>query len=265
MLNHFGRFEPWEDGFDFTPPALHEGESAGPPDFVGVGVQKAGTSWWFSLILEHPEVTHRVDIHKERHFLSRFLDAPFGDEEIRRYHGWFPRQAGKRTGEWTPDYLAQPWVPPLLAAAAPDAKVLVLVRDPIERFRSGLTFRLRAGGAPDTAATVAEAVRQGFYADALERMFRSIDRDRVLVLQYERCCRDPAGQLAETYRFLELAAFEPPDLRREVNVSEGEKVDLAEDALRHLAELYRADVEALPSLAPGIDIDLWPNFARSVR
>ena len=97
------------------------GSSAGPPDFVGIGAQKAGTTWWYSLIAAHPGVTSRPDIHKERHFLSRFGAERFTPTDIDRYHGWFPRRAGTIAGEWTPDYLSCPWVAPLLSLAAPRA------------------------------------------------------------------------------------------------------------------------------------------------
>ncbi len=241
LLHARGDFAPWEYGFDPTPPAPAPGEVVGPPDFVGVGVQKAGTSWWYELILEHPGVYERPDIHKERHYLSRFCVEPFGPAEIAGYRGWFPRVEGTITGEWTPDYFAYPWVAPLLAAAAPDARILVLVRDPVERFRSGLTFRLR-NGAPRTSTTVADAVRQGYYARHLRRLLAVFPLTQVLVLQYEQCRADPAAQLARTYAFLGLEAFEPDRLRRGVNVSERAKVALDPEAADRLAALYRADV-----------------------
>jgi Sulfotransferase family len=260
LLHRSGYFAPWEEGFDFTPPALRPGEVSGPPDFVGVGAQKAGTSWWYALVVDHPVVADREDLPKERHYLSRFCTAPFGAAEIARYHGWFPRTPGMLTGEWTPDYLPYPWVPPLLAQAAPDAKVLVLLRDPVERFRSGLTFR-RAQGAHDTAATVADAVRQGYYAEHLRALFDSVPKSQVLVQQYEACRREPLHELARTYAFLGLDPFAPDDLRREVNVSGGAKVALDDEARARLVDLYRADVAQLVDLVPGVDLALWPNFS----
>jgi hypothetical protein len=259
LLHRFGRFVPWEEGFDFTPPVPRLGEVVGPPDFVGVGVQKAGTSWWYELIREHPGVSDRDDVPKERHYLTRFCVEPFGEEEVRRYHGWFPRHSGTITGEWTPDYFGYPWVAQLLAKGAPETKVLILLRDPVERFQSGLTFRLRQG-APNTASTVADAVRQGFYAKCLRRFLLHFPIDQVLVLQYERCRSDPAGQLAATYEFLGLDDYQPDELRREVNVSGGEKIRLDPEARRRLVDLYRPDVEELAETIPAIDLSWWPNF-----
>jgi Sulfotransferase family len=255
-------FAPWERGFDFTPPVPPPGFETGPPDFVGVGVQKAGTSWWYDLILEHPGVSRMDGIPKELHYFSHFAASPFGEREIDRYRGWFPRRPGSLIGEWTPDYLGYPWVPPLLARAAPEGKVLVILPDPVERFRSGLSYRLRQG-APDTGAAVADAVRQGFYARALRRLFADFDRDRVLVLQYEQCVDDPVAQLTATYRFLGLADHTPAELRRPVNVS-GPKLPFDPEARRRIGELYRADVEDLLMLVPTLDLSLWTNFTALV-
>ena len=260
LLHARGDYAPWEEGFDFTPPELAPGEVAGPPDFVGVGMQKAGTSWWYELIVDHPAVFDRPDIPKERHYLERFCTEPFGPAEIRRYHGWFPRVAGTVTGEWTPDYLAYPWVAPLLAEAAPDARILVLVRDPVDRFRSGLTFRRRMG-APGTSATVADALRQGYTARWLARLYEYVAPDRVLVQQYEQCRADPAGQLAVTYADLGLDPYRPGELHREVNVSSGSKVDIDPSAVARLVDLYRDDVAELASMVPDLDLSLWPHFA----
>ncbi len=259
LLHRVGIFAPWEDGFDFTPPVPGPGLETGAPDFVGVGVQKAGTSWWYDLIVDHPGVSPMDGIPKELHYFSRFAVAPFGRREIDRYRGWFPRRPGTIIGEWTPDYLGYPWVAPLLARAAPEVKVLVILRDPVDRFRSGLSYRLRQG-APDSGAAVADATRQGFYARGLRRLFADIDRDRVLVLQYEQCVDDPVTQLTETYRFLGLPDHTPSELRRAINVS-GPKLPFDRGAHRRLVDLYRADVVDLVSLVPTLDLSLWPNFA----
>ena len=58
-LHGLGRYAPWEERFDFTPPAPGPAEEVGAPDFVGIGVQKAGTTWWYTLMLSHPDVSLR--------------------------------------------------------------------------------------------------------------------------------------------------------------------------------------------------------------
>jgi hypothetical protein len=256
VLHAFGRYAPWEDGFDFTAPAPREGEVVGPPDFVGIGAQKSGTTWWYDLIVAHPEVACRADIHKERHFFGRYATRAFGEADSEAYHSWFPRPESRMTGEWTPDYLHQPWVPALVAMAAPDARVLLLVRDPVERFRSGLAHHRRHAGRPSPEAH-ADAVVRGFYGLWLEHWLQHVSRDSILVLQYERCVADPAGQLEQTYAFLGLPPFSPSGLRTRVSAS-GVLAPLEPDARRRLADVFAADVHLLSTLAPDLDLDLWP-------
>jgi Sulfotransferase family len=259
ILHALGKYAPWEEGFDSRPPPALEGEVTGPPDFVGIGAQKSGTTWWFDAISAHPRVFARDDIHKERHYFGRYALEPFGPAACSRYHDWFPRPPGSLTGEWTPDYMHLPWVPPLLAQAAPRARILVLLRDPVERFRSGLAHQSRDRGRL-TAETYQDAVARGFYDDALGRWTAHFPIEQMLVLQYERCVADPAGELARTYRFLGLEPFSLDRVQDKVNATT-HAVDLDPDVRRRLVDTYAPDVLGLCERFPDLDVSLWPNFS----
>jgi hypothetical protein len=259
ILHAFGKYAPWEDGFDPTPPSAARTEVTGPPDFVGIGVQKAGTTWWYEAICAHPDVYSRSDIHKERHFFDRYVTHPFGPEDCALYHAWFPRSSGNLTGEWTPDYMHDPWVPPLLARAAPRTRLLVLLRDPVERFRSGLAHQSRDGDRLMVRA-YQDAVARGFYHDELRRWTAHFPREQILFLQYERCVADPTAQLARTYRFLGLDPVVVKEFNTRVNATE-KGFSLGQDARRRLVDLYTPDVRALSAWLPDLDMGLWPNFA----
>jgi hypothetical protein len=257
-----GPFAPWEAGFPHIAPALENGERSGPPEFVGIGVQKAGTTWWFNLVVAHPEVFHRGDIHKERHYFARYATETFDAAAAAGYRSWFPRRPGTVTGEWTPDYLYQPWVPPLLDEAAPEARLLAIVRDPVERFVSGVTHS-EIVPASHLGTVTAEALWRGFYAASLRWWSAALDSGRMLVLQYERCVADPEGELARTYRFLELDdSFRPLMLRQPHSTTRNEKVALTQAARRRLCEIYRDDVDDLAARVPDFDVSLWPNFKK---
>ena len=203
----------------------------------------------------------RPDIHKERHFFDRFATTSFGPEDSARYHGWFPHPPNVVAGEWTPDYLHFAWAPALLAEAAPRARLLVLLRDPVDRLRSGLSHSQRQEGRLTTRARV-DAVAQGFYGQALERWLAHFPRDQVLLLQYERCVADPSGELARTYAFLGLDPFTPQGIERRVNGTTT-LIELDPDARRRLVDTYAPDVLALARNYPDMKLDLarWSNFA----
>jgi len=260
ILHALGKYAPWEDAFDPTPPRAEPGEVTGPPDFVGIGVQKAGTTWWYDAVCAHPDVFSRADIHKERHFFGRYATRPFGPQECSLYHEWFPRPSGRLTGEWTPDYIHLPWVPALLARAAPRARLLVLLRDPVDRFRSGLAHRRRDRGRL-TVEAWQDGIERGFYDQALHRWFAHFPREQILVLQYEHCVADPTGQLARTYRFLGLEPFVPAALGDRVNATPRTLDVLDDDVRRRLIELYTPDVRALATHFPDFDLSAWSNFS----
>jgi hypothetical protein len=258
VLHALGKFAPWEEGFDQSPPLLNPGEVLGAPDFVGIGAQKAGTSWWYQLICSHPDVYARPGIHKERHYFDRYAVRPYGPEQSERYRAWFPRPVGRLSGEWTPDYLSMPWVPDLLLQAAPEAKLLVMLRDPVERIASGLAHVRRDVGrvAPSDEK---DALIRGFYHEALCWWLHRFPREQILVLQFEQCLLEPAAQIRNTYQFLGLRPFVPQRVSERINPS-SEVLNLDEETRRRLVALYRPDVEGLCSRFPEIDIRLWPNF-----
>jgi hypothetical protein len=256
---------PAEGGID-TPPAPPDcpaGWRTGPPDFVGVGVQRCGTTRWFKLITSHPQVK-RSAAAKELHYFDRFHSHAPEHSEIAEYHDYFPRTEGVQVGEWTPLYMSAPWIPPLLAAAAPDARLLVLLRDPLERYLSGLQLDATVAarrGAPLSRYAPLEAFVRGLYHAQLTGLLRHFDRSQVLILQYERCTRDPQSQLRRTYEFLGLADTDfTPELDAHPR-RQSDKPTLDAQTRAGYVQAYREDVSKLISDFPEIDVRLWPNFA----
>jgi len=254
-----------DGGVDMPPPVPQcpPGWRTGPPDFVGVGVQRTGTTRWFRLIAAHPEVVKPPAGTKELHFFDRFHEGGWDEASAARYHDYFPREEGRKVGEWTPMYCAAPWIPPLLAAAAPDARLLVLLRDPVERYLSGLQLGREVAarrGAPLSRYAPLEAFARGLYHAQLATLLRHFAHEQVLVLQYERCAREPATELARTFEFigLEDTAFQP-DLERHPR-RQKQKPALDARARAAFVAAYEQDVKALIEAFPEIDVALWPNF-----
>jgi hypothetical protein len=253
---------PW---LDMPPPLAPVGAGAptGPPDFVGVGAQRCGTTRWFDLISAHPEVLGPAG-PKELHYFDRFLASGCPDEQLRRYHDYFPKARPGKTGEWTPLYASAPWIPPLLAAAAPEALLLMLLRDPVERYLSGLQHqveRARTFGTPVTRSTPLEQLQRGCYHMQMLGLLRHFPRERILVLQYERCTREPRAQLRRTFEFLGLEDIDyTPDLQAHPR-RQPHKPALEETVRRAYVEFYEPEVRGLIDEWPELDVTLWPNFA----
>jgi hypothetical protein len=98
----------------------------------------------------------------------------------------------------------------------------------------------------------------------LRRYLDYFPREQILVLQYESCVSDPAAQLRATYRFLGLEDHEPNHLRRAVNASSG-KLQLDEDTIGRLVDMYADDVADLAAMVPTLDLSCWHHFRALAR
>lgn len=249
-------------------PPVPDGFVTGPPDFVGVGVQKCGTTWWFHCISSHPRIHLAGEAWKEIHYFDDYWQHPFRPEDVEGYARYFPRGPGMITGEWTPRYMFDHWAPSLLHRCAPDARILVLLRDPVERYPSGLVQEIHKNDYVSlyrykNAATTSAA--RGLYHQQLRMILRHYPREHVLVQQYEKLMQDPVSELRRAWAFIgldfdeEAAAKSIPD---RVNVTTHRKDPLDSNLRQDLIDFYADDLERLlQDFGDSIDPALWPACA----
>jgi hypothetical protein len=259
-------------------PEVPEGWQIGPPDFVGVGTMKSGTTWWWSILSRHPDVAETASVsqgHYEPSDLTglkklysakefHFFDHYRGVEEIdpTSYYRYFPRPPGSIAGEWTPRYMYDFWTPPMLRKVAPEAKLLVMLRDPVERYMSGLATHHAFGHELDPLLLHHQFSR-GLYGHQLHTLGTYFDRDQILVLQYEQCMADPTREAKRTFAFLGLDPDRwvySEDMTRTVGASYP-RLPMDEASRRALRRAYRADLALLLSEFPELDASLWPTAA----
>lgn len=259
---------PFEMG-DMTP--VPEGWTAGPPGFVGVASGKAGTSWWYKLLLAHPSVKPNRLKRKELFYFYHFGYDGLNSQAVKTYREAFAVPPGCISGEWSPGYLNFPLAGDYLAGAVPETKILAIVRNPVDRVLSARNQKLskQAGllGLEDqgdrtyiykTYSVFQVAIYNSFLYEPFKRLLKRFDRSRVLVLQYEKCKANPAEEIAKTYRFLGIDdEFVPPNLTREVNKKPYLVPPLTPGARARLTEFFHDDVTAFGNLFPEIDLSLW--------
>ena len=261
------RVPPLQPVPEAEPPVAPDGWRIGPPDFVGVGAQRSGTSWWYRLISAHPDVCFERGLHrKEVHFFDTLGDRErLSPADIERYGRHFPRPAGTAlVGEWTPDYMHFPWVARQLAQAAPEARVLALLRDPVDRYASGFARASRIAaenGMRDIEPRLAERhIERSMYFEQVSRLVDVFPPERLLVLQYEACRAARDRELGRTYAFLGLDPKLGPPPEQLVPREPRERSLPAADRER-LGELFAPDVRKLAKLLPELDVSLWPSVA----
>jgi hypothetical protein len=98
------------------------------PDFFIIGTQKAGTTSLFHYLKQHPEIL--MPKHKESHY----YDLHYDNISFEKYMKYYPKRAkGILSGEATPRYLYHPLVARRVYNDFPNSKLIVLLRNPIDR------------------------------------------------------------------------------------------------------------------------------------
>lgn len=226
------------------------------PRFFIVGAMKAGTSSLRAALLSHPRVAMPP---REIHFFSQDV---LHEQGLDWYHAHFDGlDASALVGEKSADYIASKAAPERLARYAPDARLIVTLRDPVRRAVSQYHHsQRRANG---EATSVEEEIARGLYLGDddyprsyvhrsqydkhLARFDAFFAPEQMLVLVFEETVRDPEPALARVQRFLGL---EPqpgltlphgnatrPQLKQDYSV--------AEETLARLRELLAPTVDAV--------------------
>jgi hypothetical protein len=196
------------------------------PDFLLVGAMKCGTTSLHHVLDHHPGLflpraeLFFFDIDDVQQHPDFFVRTPRGwtffdyEAEFERYLPWYAAHfagaaPGQLVGEDSTTYLPSPRAPERIRALLPEAKILVLLRDPVDRAVSHYWHLVESRRAVHTLEeTLAYAPEnllvRGHYREQLERYLRVFPREQVKVLFFERFVRDVQGTVDEVCAFLGL-------------------------------------------------------------
>jgi Sulfotransferase domain len=184
------------------------------PDYVIIGAQKGGTSFLYHLLTLHPLVEPAA--RKELHFFDHPEHFDNGAEWYRRCFPRLSSKDGQRsiTGEATPYYLFDPPVAKRMAEIVPQARLIALLRNPVDRAYSHYQMQVKRGTEPRTFEEAIEQehssyVSRGIYADQLLRWFEVYSKEQMLVLKSEDFFKRPIETLKVVLTFLDLPDWEP--------------------------------------------------------
>jgi hypothetical protein len=214
------------------------------PDFVIIGCQRGGTSSLYKYLGRHPEIGPSLRKETEFFTINHYLG-------VKWYQAHFPLRFRRRlaalfgrrllTFEATPDYLLDPRAPERCRDLLPNAKIIMLLREPGERALSQYHHNIRLGLETETFAEAVEMepnritddiaeikrlpdskalnfrrfsyVERGRYAEQVNRWLNAYPRDQVLILESEDFFEDPASILSRILTFVGARPWLPPEFR----------------------------------------------------
>ncbi|WP_299444473.1 sulfotransferase domain-containing protein [uncultured Phycicoccus sp.] len=253
------------------------------PDFLVVGTKRGGTTSLWNYLVAHPDVLpmfpasreikspHYFDIHYDRG--PRWYRSHFPTARERERH---EEQTGRRalTGEASPYYMFHPLAPQRIAADLPAVKLVVSLRNPVDRIWShyhervaghteSLSFDEAIDAEParlagEAARIVAEAphyysrhhdlssyLARGHYDEQLQVLMGLFPPERLLVLRAEDFYADPAGEVAKVCEHLGLAVHGAEEFPQYNKLP---RSSLPEQTRARLEEYYRPHVRATEEL-----------------
>ena len=243
------------------------------PVWLTIGAQRAGTTWFTGLLTQHPDVS-LIGSGEGFPRITPSLVVGAGDGFDKTYLDHFRGVPGK-PGECAAAYLRCGWVPPIVRRlCSPDAVLVVLLRDPVERFASAMRLKLSRAELPrdDGPAELhrwsrlhgPDAQWGGMYATQLAAWRASFDRRHLLVWQYEWAVAHPVEVVGRVWSDLgvdpvDLDGIDEPSATS-THAGDTWSWDLLPGFRDTLTELYAPEVDRLED-DWGIDRELWPNYA----
>ncbi|HEY8618097.1 sulfotransferase domain-containing protein [Phenylobacterium sp.] len=254
-------------------PRVIDGAMGAEPQvsFIVAGVQKGGTTALFDYLGDEPGLA-----------LPRVKEVHFFDDEAQdwsrpdyaAYHAHWDAAAGRPMGEATPIYIYWPNCLERIRAYNPAMKLILLLRDPVQRAWSHWRMEYARGAETKPFAWCIREGRQrlfagepwghhrefsyverGFYGEQVERLFELFPREQVLILEAEDLRSQPGPVLAQVRAFIG-APPGPDPTPREVHV--GRQMEypsrLTAEDVDFLRQLYARDMARLRELT-GIGFD----------
>lgn len=211
-------------------------------NFIGIGAQKCASTWVHRVLSDHPDVA--ISLVKEIDFFSNYYD---------RGYQWYEKQLGdigsaKAIGEVSPSYFSDTDTPDRVFLYNPGMRIVLSLRDPIERAYSSHLHEVRLGhftgqnlDFEDGLANNPMYLEQSRYAQQLARWLAVFPLSQVLVLFQEGIRDAPLIQARNLYRFLGLAeGHQSWFLEKKVNESRSIKSAYVDDFLKQVGRIGRS-------------------------
>ena len=233
------------------------------PNFLIIGAMKSGTTALYYYLEQHPEIY--MSPVKEPNFFSSQEQENAADAvtNIGTYQHLFRGGSGKKAlGEASHSYLYEPRAAAEIKRYVPEAKLIAILRNPIDRAYSHFLHMVRTGMEPldDFAQALREEevrihkertfqdyIGRGLYYQQLKRYFGIFPQEQVRVYLYEDLSGAPISTVQDAFRFLKVDDSFVPDVSLRRNVSGQPKYKTLDGLLRRQSRIKHAAKIYLPA------------------
>ena len=233
------------------------------PNFLIIGAMKSGTTALYYYLEQHPEIY--MSPVKEPNFFSSQEQENAADAvtNIGTYQDLFRGGSGKKAlGEASHSYLYEPRAAAEIKRYVPEAKLIAILRNPIDRAYSHFLHMVRSGTEPldDFAQALREEevrihkertfqdyIGRGLYYQQLKRYFGTFPQEQVRVYLYEDLSGAPLSTVQDAFRFLKVDDSFVPDVSLRRNVSGHPKYKTLDGLLRRQSRIKHAAKIYLPA------------------
>lgn len=198
-------------------------------NFIGIGAEKAGTTWVADCLREHPEIF--IPQKKEIFFFNEY-DPHFLNVKNFRYErgiDWYTNQFKDNNlirGEFSPTYLYCQMAAKRIHRHFPGIKLIIILRDPVRRAYSQYIHDVRLGVIKNISFPMAlrkypNYVEKGLYYKHLRSYLDKFPKENMLILFNEDIAKKPTQEIKKIYRFVEVKdiGFIPDSLKERKNTA----------------------------------------------
>ena len=229
------------------------------PEFLGIGTQKGGTTTLHQLLTSHPQVF--LPKCKEIHFFSLHYE-----KGTNWYTNHFEDAAiNQIKGEITPLYLFDPKAPKCIHKILPKAKLITLLRDPVERTLSQIFHARRRGfetlEPKDAIEAEKERLRSGSqfsmqkhsyiarsrYLEQLERYEKLFPKKNMLIIKSEDLFDNTSTAWRKIQEFLDIDIMPNPASLPRANRGKGEALKIDKILIKILRDELAETVHGIKS------------------
>lgn len=235
------------------------------PNFIIIGVAKAGTTSLFRYLEQHPQVfmcamkgTNFFGYEDARDWKWTDEGKPpllrhFFVKTLKEYEAAFAGATSELAiGEASPQYFRCPNAARRIRDCIPDVKLVASLRNPADRAFSGFLMRTRrgepVGDLYEELTSQSSHVFEGFYHKRLKRYFDLFPRDQIKISIFEDFKKDAAGAVVDLFRFLGVDTHCVPDTSVKHNPAAVPKIRVLNRLLFHPLVIRTAKAVLPPTL-----------------